>query len=177
MQHEQFDLDEALAVLERIPASLSALLNGLPDCWIHATEGADSWSPYQVIDHLIYGERTNWIPRAQHIMAGHQHPFEPFDRTAATTENASSMAELLATFAKLRHANLAILVSMNLSQADLQRTGLHPELGEVRLAQLLATWVAHDLNHVGQIVQTIARQYTTTVGPWRSYLFILEARS
>ena len=177
MQHDGFNLDDAVAILERTPASLSALLAGLPERWVRGTEGDGTWSPYDVIGHLIDGERTNWILRARHILAGERRPFEPFDRTAQFTESqGKSVGELLTTFAELRRENVAALVGMNLTSADLSRTGQHPEFGEVRLGQLLATWVVHDLDHVGQIVRTMAKVYADAVGPWSAYLSILQDR-
>lgn len=175
MQQDAFNLDDAVAILERTPASLSALLAGVPERWVRATEGDESWSPYDVIGHLIDGERMNWMVRARHILRGEQRPFDPFDRTAHLSENqGKSVDELLTAFAELRRENVAALVSMNLTSADLSRTGQHPEFGEVRLSQLLATWVVHDLNHIGQIVQTMAKVYGHAVGPWTAYLSILE---
>jgi hypothetical protein len=172
-----FRLDEAVALLERTPASLSALLSGLPEAWVEATEGEGTWSPYDVIGHLIHGERTDWIPRARHILAGERRPFAPFDRTAQLTESQSkSLQELLATFAGVRGESLAALAEMNLSEADLERKGLHPELGEVTLAQLLAAWVVHDLDHVAQIARTMAKVYSQATGPWSVYLSILRDR-
>ena len=177
MTQQPFSLVEAIAVLERSPASLGALLNGLSNAWIKTTEGEGTWSPYDVIGHLIHGERTDWIPRALHIMAGNPRPFEPFDRTAQFAESGDKdLPELLATFAKLRRQNLAALVGMNLTEADLERKGLHPELGEVTLSQLLATWVVHDLDHVAQIARTMAKAYGGATGPWTAYLSILRDR-
>jgi hypothetical protein len=177
MQHDGFDLDETVAILERTPVRLSALLAGLPERWVRATEGDGTWSPYDVIGHLIHGERANWIPRVRHILAGERRPFEPFDRTPQFTERqGESVGDLLATFAELRRENVAALVGMHLTSADLGRTGQHPEFGEVRLGQLLATWVVHDLDHVGQIVRTTAKVYAEAVGPWRAYLSILQDR-
>lgn len=177
MQQDGFNLDDAVAILERKPATLNALLAGLPDRWVRATEGEGKWSPYDVIGHLIHGDRTDWIPRARHILAGERRPFEPFDRTAQFAESqGKSVGELLATFAELRRENVAALVSMNLTAGDLSRTGQHPELGEVRLGQLLATWVVHDLDHVGQIARTMAKVYADAVGPWSAYLSILQDR-
>lgn len=177
MQQDVFNLAEAVAVLERTPASLSALLTGLPNRWVTATEGQGTWSPYDVIGHLIHGDRTDWIPRVRHILSSDKRPFEPFDRTAQFTESqGKSLSELLATFAELRRANVAALIGMNLTDADLGRTGQHPALGEVTLGQLLATWVAHDLDHIGQIVRTMAKVYAGAVGPWSAYLSILHDR-
>src|SRR6266478_6046304 len=146
MEADGFNLDDAITVLERTPAALDALLEGLPETWVRATEGEGTWSPYDVIGHLIHGERTDWIPRARHILAGETRPFESFDRTAQFAESqGKSLAELLATFADLRRENVAVLAGMNLTAGNLEQKGLHPELGKVTLRQLLATWVVHDL--------------------------------
>jgi hypothetical protein len=177
MTDNSFNLADAMAVLARTPASLTALLEGLPETWATATEGDGTWSPYDVIGHLIHGERTDWIPRARHILAGATRPFDPFDRDAQFTESRGrSLAELLALFADLRRNNLAVLAGMSLTEEDLRRTGLHPELGEVTLGHLLATWVVHDLNHVAQIARTMAKVYADAVGPWSAYLSILQDR-
>jgi hypothetical protein len=177
MRDDGFKLDEAVAVLERTPASLGALLSGLPESWVRATEGEGKWSPYDVIGHLIHGERTDWIPRARRILAGESRPFEPFDRTAQFRESrGKDLGELLATFAELRRENLAALSGMKLTSADMGCEGVHPELGRVTLGQLLATWVAHDLDHVGQIARTMAKAYAGSVGPWAAYLSILGDR-
>jgi uncharacterized damage-inducible protein DinB len=170
-------LDEVVAILERTPASLTALLAGLPDGWTTATEGPETWSPYDVIGHLIHGERTDWMVRARHILAARTEPFEPFDRNAQFRESeGKSLSELLATFTELRRENVAALVALNLTEADMSKRGQHPELGEVTLGQLLATWVVHDLDHVGQIARTMAKVYRQAVGPWREYLSILQDR-
>ena len=177
MNEKAFDLCDAMAVLERTPGTLTMLLDGLPDTWVRATEGDASWSPYDVIGHLIHGERTDWIPRARHILAGKTDPFEPFDRTAQFRESQSQrLNELLTTFADLRRENLTALNEMNLRPEDLRKQGLHPELGPVTLGQLLATWVAHDLDHVGQIARTMAKVYKDATGPWSAYLSILHDR-
>lgn len=177
MNDNGLDLDDVVAILARTPASLTVLLEGLPDTWVTATEGDDTWSPYDVIGHLIHGECTDWIPRARHILAGETRQFDPFDRTAQFRESqGKSLAELLERFAGLRRDNVAALVEMNLTGEDLSRTGLHPELGEVTLEQLLATWVVHDLDHVGQIARTMAKVYADAVGPWSAYLSILQDR-
>jgi hypothetical protein len=177
MKQDRLRLDDAVAILERTPASLSAWLEGLPETWVRATEGEGTWSPFDVIGHLIHGERTDWIPRARHILAGERRPFEPFDRTAQLMESeGKSLQELLATFADLRRGNVTALVGMSLTDEDLERTGLHPELGEVTLGQLLAAWVVHDLDHVAQIARTMAKVYTEATGPWSAYLSILKDR-
>jgi hypothetical protein len=170
-------LDDAIAILKRTPASLQALLDGLPAMWVHATEGGDTWSPYDVVGHLIHGERTDWIPRARHILAGRSEPFEKFDRTAQFKERAGKQfQELLTTFSALRQENLTILTGMNLTGDDLLRRGRHPELGEVTLGQLLATWVVHDLDHIAQIARVMAKGYADATGPWTVYLSILRER-
>jgi DinB superfamily len=177
MKPERFNLHDAVAILERTPATLNALLMGLPDTWVRATEGDDTWSPYDVIGHLIHGERTDWIPRAHHILAGETRPFEPFDRTAQFSESrGKSLGELLATFTDARRENVAALIGMNLTDDDLGRSGLHPELGVVTLSQLLATWVVHDLDHIAQVVRTMAKVYSEETGPWSAYLSILRDR-
>lgn len=177
MKHHGLSLDDAVAILERTPASLSAMLKSLPETWVRSTEGDGTWSPYDVIGHLIHGERTDWMVRARHILAGESRPFDPFDRTAQfTASQGKSLDELLVTFADLRRENVAALVAMNLTDGDLRRRGLHPELGEVTLGQLLATWVVHDLDHVAQIARTMAKVYTEATGPWSVYLSILRDR-
>lgn len=177
MKQSEFKLQDAVAILERTPASLKAMLEGLPETWTRATEGEGTWSPYDVIGHLIHGEHTDWIPRAQHILAGDSKPFLPFDRTAMFSESGDKeLGELLKTFADLRKENLATLKAMNLTDSDFDRRGLHPELGGVTLRQLLATWVVHDLDHVAQIARTMAKAYTNATGPWVDYLSILRDR-
>ena len=177
MNQKPFNLNDAVAVLERTPAGLTSLLSGLPETWIRSTEGEGTWSPYDVIGHLIHGERTDWIPRARHILAGETRAFESFDRTAQFTESeGKSLGELLEMFADLRRENVAALVEMNLTETDLERKGLHPELGDVTLGQLLATWVVHDLDHVAQIARTMAKVYRDATGPWTTYLSILRDR-
>ncbi|HEX8719305.1 MAG TPA: DinB family protein [Pyrinomonadaceae bacterium] len=177
MRDDGFKLGDALAVLERTPASLRALLAGLPETWARATEGEGTWSPYDVVGHLIHGERADWVPRARHILAGETRPFEPFDRNAQFKEGGGeSLDELLETFSALRRESVAALAAMGLAEEDLGRKGLHPELGEVTLGQLLATWVVHDLDHVAQVARTMAKAYAEAVGPWSAYLSILRDR-
>jgi hypothetical protein len=177
MHHDGFNLDEAAAMLERTPAILSALLAGAPERWARATDSHEGWTPYDVIGHLIDGERTNWIVRARHILADEQRPFDPFDRVAHMDRPDERLDDRLTTFAEVRRENIAALRAMNLTEADLLRTGQHPEFGEVRLAQLLATWVVHDLSHVEQIVQAMAQVYGEAIGPWRAYLPIVQERA
>lgn len=173
-----FSIDEAVAILERTPATLDALLRGLPDSWIAATEGDKTWSPFDVVGHLIHGERTDWIPRARIILEhGEARAFDKFDRLAqfAVSKN-RSIAALLDEFASLRRQNLQELNALKLTEADLERRGTHPELGVVTLRQLLSTWVAHDLDHVVQISRVLATQYSNEVGPWRAYLRIISGQ-
>lgn len=173
----EFQFDEALPVLRRTPTVIRALLLDLPEPWIGATEGPGAWSPFDVVGHLIHGDRTDWIPRVEHMLQhGDAVPFPAFDREAMfTASQGLSLSELLDTFGRLRAENLDRLVALGLTEADLARSGRHPELGMVTLRQHLATWVAHDLSHVGQVVRVMARQYSTAVGPWRGYLPILGA--
>jgi hypothetical protein len=169
-------MHEAVAILARTPATVDALLRGLPDGWIAADEGGDTWSPFDVVGHLIHGERTDWVPRARIIVAqGEARAFDKFDRLAQFREsNGRTLASLLDEFASLRRDNLRELEAMRLTDADLDRRGRHPELGLVTLRQLLSTWVAHDLDHVVQISRVLARQYSDEVGPWRAYLRIIS---
>jgi len=171
-----FVMDEAMALLSRTPGTLDMLLRDLPDGWIAAHEGGETWSPFDVIGHLIHGEHTDWIPRAKMILEhGDARPFEKFDRFAQfEVSKGRTLASLLDEFATLRRQNLRELESLRLTDTQLDRRGRHPELGIVTLRQLLATWVAHDLDHVEQISRAIARQYSDEVGPWRAYLRIIS---
>ncbi len=169
------DLSEAIAVLERTPRVLAAMLDGLPQAWIDADEGPDTWSPFVVVGHLIHGERTDWIPRAEIILnEAAERTFAPYDRFAQFRESVGkSLADLLAEFAQLRAENLRVLAGRTLGERELALTGVHPALGVVTLRQLLATWVAHDLGHIAQIARAMAKRYRDEVGPWREYLPIL----
>ena len=171
-----FDMAEAVAVLTRTPATLDALLRGLPDGWIAAHEGGDTWSPFDGVGHLIHGERADWLTRIRIILAhGEAQPFEKFNRLAQFEESrGQTMAGLLDEFAALRRESLRELAALRLTDADLDRRGTHPLLGVVTLRQLLSTWVAHDLDHVVQISRVMARQYSDEVGPWRNYLRIIS---
>jgi hypothetical protein len=171
----EFTLDGTGAVLANTPRVLRSLLEGLPEELVKANYGPETWSPHEVIGHLIHGEKTDWIPRARIIMrAGEAVPFEPFDRNGHKALcREKTTAELLDLFESLRIANLAELRSMNLDVADLARRGQHPAFGRVTLSQMLATWVAHDLNHIAQICKGMAFQYRQEVGPWEAYLSIL----
>ena len=172
----EFKLDEAKDILRRSPATLRSLLQDLPDQWLSSNEGPDTWSPFDVLGHLIHGEETDWVPRAKMILEhGEQRAFEPFDRFAMFEKSkGKSLRELLGTFERLRGESLRQLDEWKLTPELLAKPGKHPELGFVTLAQLLATWVVHDLNHVGQIVRVMSKQYGESVGPWRAYLSILN---
>lgn len=171
-----FRLDDARPVLTRTPDALRVLLSGLPETWTHANEGLGTWSPFDVVGHLIHGERTDWIPRVEHILQhGASRPFPPFDREAMmATSQGRTLAQLLDDFTRLRAESLDHLDGLHLSEEDLDRQGLHPEFGLVTLRQHLATWVAHDLSHIRQIVRVMAYQYADAVGPWRSYLSVMR---
>ena len=172
----EFRFDEGLPVLRRTPGVLRALLMGLPAVWTGSTEGPGTWSPFDVVGHLIHGERTNWVPRVEHMLRhGDAVPFPVFDReTMFAASTGLSMNELLDTFERLRTDSLVRLGALELTDADLARRGLHPEFGVVTLRQHLSTWVAHDLGHVSQVVRVMARQYSNAVGPWHAYLSILR---
>jgi hypothetical protein len=173
----EFDLGHGLAVLERTPRVLRALLIDLPDVWTRQNEGPDTWSPQEVVGHLIEGERSDWIPRARIVLAqGSSTAFAPFDRTAHQRSMSAStpLEEQIETFASMRADNLVTLRGWKLTPAQLDLTGIHPEFGSVTLKQHLATWVAHDLGHLVQITRTMARQYRDAVGPWRAYLSALR---
>lgn len=171
-----FNLTDGTAVLERTPATLRAMLHGLPASWTDATEGPDTWSPFTVVGHLIHGERTDWIPRARIILAQDTNrTFAPYDRFAQFKESeGKSLASLLDEFAAVRAENLSTLRQWRLTEAQLSLEGTHPALGNVTLRQLLACWVAHDLGHVVQVARVMARQYRDQIGPWTAYLSVME---
>jgi hypothetical protein len=170
-----FAVDEAVLLLERTPALLRAWLGGLDPAWTECDEGPETFSPREVLGHLVHGEVTDWIPRARILLQhGVGKEFEPFDRFAQRTLYAAlSTDELLDRFASLREENVRVLRELPTAPRDLARTGRHPALGTVTLRQLLATWVVHDLTHVRQIARTMAKRYRDEVGPWRAYLPIL----
>ena len=170
-----FDLARTTELLRRTPAALRALLEGLDDQWLRATEGPDTFSPFDVLGHLIDGEETDWIPRARIILAGGPSPrFEPYDRFRHYARNAGrSLTSLLDEFARLRAANLKRLAEWKLTERELDLPGEHPGLGPVTLRQLLAAWVVHDLGHVAQTARVMAKQYRDEVGPWVPYLPVL----
>lgn len=172
----EFRLDHATDILGRTPATLDSLLRGLPDEWALSNEGPDSWSPFDVVGHLIHAEEADWIPRARIILEhGERRAFEPFDRVAMFEHSkGKSLGELLDRFGRLRAESLRELEAMSLTPETLAKRGLHPEFGAVTLGQLLSTWVVHDLGHVGQITRVMAKRYGEAVGPWRAYLPVLS---
>ena len=167
------------SLLVRTPVVLRALLDGLPDAAWYANEGPGTWSPFDVLGHLIHADHADWIPRARRILEhGESLPFEPFDREAQFRESeGKSPSQLIAAFAEAREASLAALQAMELTDTDLNRTGTHPAFGRVTLGQLLATWVTHDLDHIAQIARVLAKRNAQAVGPWAAYLSVLKDRT
>lgn len=173
-----FDLQKTIALLSRTPSSLNALLRDLPESWTLANEGTNTWSPFDIVGHLIHGERTDWMPRARIILEhGESRAFDPFDRLAQEKESQGKLLpQLVDEFAQLRSRNLDALRAINLQAEDLDRRGRHPALGVVTLSQLLATWAVHDLTHLHQLSRVMAFQYREAVGPWRPYLGVLHCQ-
>jgi len=172
----EFKLDDTIALLSNTPPALNALLRNLPEAWIHQREGGDSWTAFEVVGHLIHGDRTDWMPRARMILQhGDSRPFDVFDRGGHKQDiQGKSIGQLLDEFAHVRSENLTALRSLNLQSGDFTRRGMHPALGGVTLSQLLATWAAHDLTHIHQISRIMAYQYRETVGPWSAYLGVMR---
>lgn len=173
MEH---NLQHTMSLLTRTPSALNALLRDLPESWTFRNEGENTWSAFDVVGHLIHGERTDWIPRAKMVLDfGETQAFKPFDRSGHEQESkGKSLGQLLDEFARLRSENLDELRALNLRPEDLERRGRHPALGVVTLSQLLATWAAHDLTHLHQISRIMAYQYREAVGPWSKYLGVLK---
>jgi hypothetical protein len=171
-----FDLNDTIALLSRTPAALNAFLRDLPDSLTLSTEGENTWSPFEIVGHLIHGELTDWMPRTRMILEhGESRAFEPFDRLAQERESkGKSLSQLLDEFARLRTKNLDALRALNLKSEDLARRGRHPSLGTVTLSQLLATWASHDLTHLHQLSRVLAYQYRDAVGPWTAYLGVMH---
>jgi len=170
------NLSDTMSILSRTPATLDALLRDLPEAWTFRNEGENTWSAFDVVGHLIHGERSDWMPRARLVLQfGETQTFEPFDRLGHVREShGKSLDQLLDEFARLRSANLDQLRTLNLRKEDLARRGRHPALGVVTLSELLATWAAHDLTHLHQISRVMAHQYREAVGPWSRYLGVLQ---
>ncbi len=173
MEHS---LENTINLLSRTPAVLDTLLRDLPEVWTFRNEGEDTWSAFDVIGHLIHGERTDWMPRVKMVLQfGETRTFEPFDRLGQVrTSESKTLGQLLDEFARLRSENLSELRALNLVELDLERRGRHPALGIVALSELLATWAAHDLTHLHQISRIMAHQYREAVGPWSAYLGVLQ---
>ncbi len=171
-----FSMPAAISVLERTPAVLRAMLDGLGPEWTHSNYGADTFSPFDVLGHLIHGEQTDWIARTRIILEqGESRPFDKYDRYAQfEASRGKSLRALLDEFERLRKLNLATLSTLRIDDADLARRGMHGVLGSVTLANLLSTWVAHDLNHIAQVARCMATQYAEAVGPWREFLGVLK---
>ncbi len=172
----KFTLDKSLEILERTPNALISMLQGISADWTTANEGDETWSVYDIIGHLIHGEKTDWVPRTDIIISEScDKVFIPFDRFAQfENSKGRTLSELLAKFKLLRDSNVAQIRSKNLSVKNLEEKGIHPAFGEVTLSQLLSTWVVHDLNHIAQISRVMAKQYIAEVGPWKEYLGILQ---
>jgi DinB superfamily len=173
MEH---NLSQTIALLTRTPAALDTLLRDLPETWTLRNEGENTWSVFDVVGHLVYGERTDWMPRVKMVLQlGETQTFTPFDRQGhARAIQGQSLGQLLDEFARLRSANLDELRALKVRPEDLERRGRHPALGVVTLSQLLATWAAHDLTHLHQISRIMAHQYRAAVGPWSAYLGVLQ---
>ncbi len=174
--HMNFSLNNSLEILERTPEVLYHLLSGLSEEWVMKNEGGETWSTFDVVGHLIHGEKTDWIPRMTQILeSGTSEPFAPFDRFAQFEESkGKTLSQLLEEFTRLRQYNLRSLKNTMLDEAALNKQGSHPALGVVTLRQLLACWTVHDLSHIAQISRVMAKQYSLEVGPWIAYLGILK---
>jgi len=171
-----FKLTEALELLSQTPETLTALLGGLSSVWLDSRGDAEAWSPYEVLAHLVHAEKVNWMPRLKVIQEfGESRPFEAFDRVGfQNTQERKPLPALLNEFMALRSQNIVQIQEAQLSDAELEKSGIHPDFGQVKLRELLATWLVHDLSHIRQITQTLAKQYQTEVGPWQAYLSILK---
>lgn len=172
----KFDLNKSIEILERTPKILEFFLNDLSSSWIKSNEGENTWSPYDILGHLIFGEKTDWIVRVKIILSQSENKiFEPFDRFAQLKINQNnSISDLITEFKALRKRNLKELELLNLTTENLKFKGIHPEFGEVTLEQLISTWIVHDLGHIAQISRVMAKQYKSNVGPWKAYLSILN---
>ena len=172
----KYSVEQAIEILERTPAVCATLLAGLHDDWVMNNEGPETFSSYDVIGHLIHGEKTDWVARAKMILEfGNTKTFVPWDRFAQYEESkGKSLQQLLDAFAAIRKENMVWFKSLHLTESDLDKTGMHPKLGEVTLRNLLSTWVVHDLTHIAQITRVMAKQYTDEMGPWPQFFRILS---
>ena len=173
----QFEIEKALPVLERTPQVIETMLYGLADDWLHSNEGGDTWTPFDIVAHLIVGERTDWIPRTLIVLGEGNKEFVPFDMKGHIKEGkGKTMSQLLDEFKVLRKENLAQLNAFNITEDMLDRTGYHKMLGTVTLRQLLASWVVHDLTHIHQLSRVMAKQYDEAVGPWKQFMGVLGGK-
>ena len=172
----KLQIDRVAELLSRTPVTVRSLVGGLPAEWTVSSDDEGNWAPFDVVGHLIHGEETDWIPRAEIILdQGDNRTFVPFDRVAQfASSSGKTLQDLLIEFERLRAENLAKLSSWNISDEDLDLKGMHPELGEVTLSQLIATWAVHDLNHIQQLTKFLAGKYAAEVGPWTAYLSVLQ---
>lgn len=164
-----------LEILTRTPAIVTSMVEGLTDAWTQVDEGEGTWNAYEIVGHFVFGEETDWIPRAQIILEhGEARPFTPFDRTGFVKYIGKPISELLSIFHELRKKNVEKLKEMNLTDEQLELTGVHPEFGQVTLGQLISAWVVHDLGHIAQIARVMAKVHKDSAGPWAKYLPILD---
>jgi len=172
-------LHECSAILSRTPAVVDTMLRGLPEAWTSANEGPQTWSAFDIVGHFIHGEKTDWVPRVQTILThGESIPFTPFDRFAQFRDSqGKTLHQLLDEFTALRKANIHTFEGLNITEAQLARTGMHPEFGSVTLKQLIATWVVHDLNHLNQINRVMATRFKESIGPWTEYILISREKN
>ncbi|WP_339148816.1 MULTISPECIES: DinB family protein [unclassified Sutcliffiella] len=171
----EFNLKEAMEILEQTPTTIESFVGGLSKEWLSCTEGEGTWNAKEVISHLIEGEKVNWIPRLRFILQeGNSKPFPAFDRYSHMNDKDSSITEALIAFKVIRKENLEILKKSITTDAQLELKGVHPELGEVKVRELISTWAVHDLTHIAQITRVLAKGYREEVGPWREYLGILN---
>ena len=172
----EFSLEDSISILKRTPGTIRNILKDLPEKWTHQNEGPETWSPFDVVGHLIHGERTDWIPRTKIILFEDDKRFTPYDRFAQFKESdGKSMSDLLEEFEMLRNQNIEELIGLNLQEKDFNKEGIHPEFGTVTLKQLLSAWVVHDLGHIVQINRVMAKQYKEEAGPWPKYLAVLNS--
>ena len=172
----EFSIENSVPILRNTPSVLRAITKDLPDDWLYSNEGGDTWSVYDIVGHLLHGELTDWIARLEKVLSANDKEFIPFDRFAQFTESKDkSLAQLLDEFEEAHNRNVTILLMKNIGPELHNEEGIHPAFGKVKLSQLLATWTAHDLGHIGQIARVMAKQYKGAVGPWVEYLRILQS--
>ncbi|QMU66612.1 MAG: DinB family protein [Flavobacteriaceae bacterium] len=171
----RFTIHSTLEVLRQTPQTLGSLLKNLPEQWVFSNEGENTWSPYDIVGHLLHGEKTDWIPRLKKILYDNNKLFNPFNRFAQFKHSREiPVSDLLSEFKNIRQKNLEYVQKLQLSEKDLLLTGIHPEFGKVTAKELLATWATHDLSHIAQISRVLAKQYKNEVGPWAAYISILN---